>query len=79
MPNGEGFVKGRVVKVDQGENGVVAVSAIRPVVVIDHGRARLYKRIRRCGKTLSRAEARRRREVMEGTPEIVKNPSRRDQ
>ena len=39
MPHGEGFVKGRVVKVDQVENGVVAVSAKGPVVVIDHGRA----------------------------------------
>ena len=35
----EGFVKGGVVKVDQAENGVVAGSAIWPVVVIDHGRA----------------------------------------
>ena len=39
MPQGEGFVKGGVMMLDQVENGVVAVSAIGPVVVIDHGRA----------------------------------------
>ena len=39
MPQGEGFVKGGVMMLDQVENGAVAVSAKGPVVVIDHGRA----------------------------------------
>ena len=79
MPNGEGCVKGGVVIGDQGEDRAVAVSAKGPVVVVDHGRAQAVQENQEVWEDLSRAEARRRREVMEGTAETVKNPSRRDQ